>query len=316
MASQSQQKIEHQGQQNRAERLFARSLAVWANDVVREWRVGSTKVGQKQAAELRGLLKDGYDATAKSVLRDDWRLYKQDEEDDPYEDAMTEIAIVLGALLAERLSAASTSILSTVSSFMRRATNAANESDGGSAADRVRTAKSDLTNRMRNHRLTIAVTESTWTVNTTRSTAILSVNDPLGNSVERVAQLIEDGDINAARRLSRQVVKLSRLPTSVKQGELIRFVNDARDRMVTPIAQGRVIASLRAQAEKLGTPEKKWLTVGDSKVRSSHASANGQVREADKPFDLSGGRLQYPGDSSLGASLSEVVNCRCALQWL
>lgn len=56
---------------------------------------------------------------------------------------------------------------------------------------------------------------------------------------------------------------------------------------------------------------KEWLTSRDKLVRHSHMRANKQVRKLDKPFRVGGSRLMHPGDSSLGASADEIINCRC-----
>lgn len=56
---------------------------------------------------------------------------------------------------------------------------------------------------------------------------------------------------------------------------------------------------------------KSWLTAGDERVRSSHKDASGQTVPMDAPFQLSGGQLMFPGDSSLGADADEIILCRC-----
>ena len=57
---------------------------------------------------------------------------------------------------------------------------------------------------------------------------------------------------------------------------------------------------------------KEWVTQGDSRVRGAHQAADNQSRELQQPFDVGGELLRYPGDTSLGASPENVVNCRCA----
>lgn len=57
---------------------------------------------------------------------------------------------------------------------------------------------------------------------------------------------------------------------------------------------------------------KTWKTVGDEKVRRHHADADFQKRNVKDPFTVGGESLQYPGDTSLGATLGNTINCRCA----
>ncbi len=62
--------------------------------------------------------------------------------------------------------------------------------------------------------------------------------------------------------------------------------------------------------------EKIWQTVGDANVRVAHIAANGQQRTANAAFSVGGEDLRFPGDSSLGASAENVINCRCAAIWI
>lgn len=66
-----------------------------------------------------------------------------------------------------------------------------------------------------------------------------------------------------------------------------------------------VIAQMRQQ----GDTHKKWVTRHDDKVRTSHAEADGQVRELDMPFTVGGESLQYPGQRT--APMKETASCRC-----
>jgi hypothetical protein len=67
---------------------------------------------------------------------------------------------------------------------------------------------------------------------------------------------------------------------------------------------------------------KVWHNMGDERVRGrpdgiyassrfDHWSCEGQEQFVDIPFNISGEQLQFPGDGSLGASLSNTINCRC-----
>jgi hypothetical protein len=56
---------------------------------------------------------------------------------------------------------------------------------------------------------------------------------------------------------------------------------------------------------------KQWITKGDQKVRPTHRSANGQVRNIGEPFHVGSSLMQEPRDESLGASAGETINCRC-----
>lgn len=63
---------------------------------------------------------------------------------------------------------------------------------------------------------------------------------------------------------------------------------------------------------------KVWTAILDDRVRDAHAIADGQKRDIGEPFEVNGELLRHPGDTSLGASASNVINCRCSssLQFL
>lgn len=69
-------------------------------------------------------------------------------------------------------------------------------------------------------------------------------------------------------------------------------------------------------AYNFGKTRKRWKTFGDSKVRKTHREAAGQTVPIGEPFIVGGYRLMFPCDSSLGADASEIVNCRCTVQYL
>ena len=61
--------------------------------------------------------------------------------------------------------------------------------------------------------------------------------------------------------------------------------------------------------------DKIWRTVGDERVRRHHADADFQLRKANEPFLVNGELLRWPGDTSLGASASNIINCRCTAEY-
>jgi hypothetical protein len=64
----------------------------------------------------------------------------------------------------------------------------------------------------------------------------------------------------------------------------------------------------------VGKPDvkKEWAAVLDEKTRLSHALADGQVKGMNDPYIVNGEYLMYPGDTSMGASLENIINCRCS----
>lgn len=65
---------------------------------------------------------------------------------------------------------------------------------------------------------------------------------------------------------------------------------------------------------------KVWDDVGDGKTRPSHFAMGRTYGKKGIPVDQefvspTGARLMYPGDRTLGAPASEIVNCRCLLRY-
>ena len=75
----------------------------------------------------------------------------------------------------------------------------------------------------------------------------------------------------------------------------------------------RVITAAEATREAF----KVWRSQADSRVRTietgpfDHLVPDGQRVPSHLPFTVSGEALMWPGDTSLGASLGNVIRCRC-----
>lgn len=61
---------------------------------------------------------------------------------------------------------------------------------------------------------------------------------------------------------------------------------------------------------------KEWNTILDNRTRPAHAVADGQVVAVNTPFIVASEQLMAPGDTSMGASVGNVANCRCSARYL
>jgi hypothetical protein len=73
--------------------------------------------------------------------------------------------------------------------------------------------------------------------------------------------------------------------------------------------------SLSAAQQTRAQMAKFWVHMADDRVRDSHRAAGGQRRTLDDAFLVSGERLMFPGDVSMGASPGTVVRCRCHIAY-
>lgn len=313
MASRTQQKIKATHDKRRGQVRLQRSLVPWIKEIVTNYRIGDIITTPTAIPILSGTLRTNYISMSTDVLTFDIREHKQ-IDDDTNKLIFESIALQLEQQFVNREPRVTRSVSSTANKSTARTTQLAIANEWTQ-----KEADTALTNYLKNQRLTIAVTESNWTVETTRRIAVVSVQDPLNNSVEQMVNLMRRGEFNEAVKLSRKVKKLAKLPTSVNQGKLIRLISGIPEnaRVVSPVTQAEAIFNVQRQAEALDSTGKMWETLGDGKVRASHEAANGQIQEnVEAPFILDGGALQYPGDSSLGADVAEVINCRCVSTYL
>lgn len=56
---------------------------------------------------------------------------------------------------------------------------------------------------------------------------------------------------------------------------------------------------------------KEWVSILDEVTRPWHVEADGQIRPISEPYIVGGQLLMIPGDTSLGASMSNIAGCRC-----
>lgn len=133
---------------------------------------------------------------------------------------------------------------------------------------------------------TIANTETQERTEGIRETITLT-------AYEELMQAVEDDDIDRARELAEASGSFT------------------AEEVVSDMENGHGIGSILI---KLLAAQKMWMTMGDNKVRTkpfNHRNANGQTAGIRDNFEVSGELLKYPGDTSLGASIGNIINCRC-----
>lgn len=70
-----------------------------------------------------------------------------------------------------------------------------------------------------------------------------------------------------------------------------------------------------SDAIKSGKRRKQWMDVRDKKERETHLQVGRTVKPINEPFLVGNSLMQYPKDTSFGASSSEIVNCRCTIKY-
>lgn len=90
--------------------------------------------------------------------------------------------------------------------------------------------------------------------------------------------------------------------------EALQAFNEGRAQAIA-----QLVEATGAQSEDT---EKIWDASGDQRTRADHREMDGDPVPIDQPFRAPDGSfLMHPGDTSLGASPRQVINCRCIVRY-
>ena len=64
-----------------------------------------------------------------------------------------------------------------------------------------------------------------------------------------------------------------------------------------------------------GATMKLWMTMRDERVRETHRNIDGQIKPINDLFYVGESLMNYPRDRSLGADMSEIIGCRCSIEY-
>lgn len=64
-----------------------------------------------------------------------------------------------------------------------------------------------------------------------------------------------------------------------------------------------------------GKTHKTWMTERDNKVRPTHMDVDREKIPINDAFYVGGSMMMFPKDSSMGAGMEEIANCRCWLEY-
>lgn len=193
------------------------------------------------------------------------------------------------ALLALRAAAGARLIDQTTSRHIGDALRSAREELGAGVPDAiVEKVAGRVFRRLSAPRINnIATTET--------QAATEGARDMIARDIARqMRPVIEAGDQEAARLLA----EVSGDYATYRAAEL-----------VDDVAPSEILLGLSAAM-------KMWKDMDDARVRPWHAEADGQMVPVAEPYVVKGELLMYPGDSSFGASVSNLARCRCISLWV
>lgn len=65
-----------------------------------------------------------------------------------------------------------------------------------------------------------------------------------------------------------------------------------------------------------GKTRKKWVDIRDDRERPDHRKVGGTIKPITEPFLVGDSIMDYPKDTSYGASANQIVNCRCTIKYI
>jgi len=125
----------------------------------------------------------------------------------------------------------------------------------------------------------------------------------------RIRRAIEEGEPLDQKTIDRAITQMQ-ARTQRYRGETI-----ARTESINALRAGQHESLEQAMDEGDLNPDdvtRTWDATLGSRTRDQHRSMDGQTRPRGEPFTApDGSRLMYPGDTSLGATAANIINCRC-----
>lgn len=70
-----------------------------------------------------------------------------------------------------------------------------------------------------------------------------------------------------------------------------------------------------SEAIRAGRKKKQWVDVRDRKERETHREVGGTVIPIEDTFVVGNSLMLFPKDTSLGAEMKELANCRCTVKY-
>jgi hypothetical protein len=169
-----------------------------------------------------------------------------------------------------------------------------------------------------------------------RTGGIVGLNAPQTEAVMNARTQLENLDAGyfdrkrRDRRFDSMVRRAIENDTPLRDADIDRIVGRYSDRLLKlrgdTIGRTETLQALNEAADEslrqvidegLAPPDavvRVWDATGDSRTRETHAAMDGQEVGPNEPFTSgSGAQLMHPGDGSLGAGASEIINCRCVV---
>lgn len=128
-----------------------------------------------------------------------------------------------------------------------------------------------------------------------------------------VRKAIEKGESLTAKQIDAAITSL--------QNRTLKYRGDviSRHESIKALRSGQHLSIMQAVKRgemDAGDVTKEWDATGDARTREEHLLMEGQTVPLLMPFTFpDGSRAQYPSDDSLGAPASNLIQCRCKIDY-
>jgi len=198
-----------------------------------------------------------------------------------------------------------------------------------------------LRRRFKSKSKAAGITETNWLAELTRrevATISTEVSAKLSKDIAEKL-IIESNDLVSIAKLKEtkeeiNLTKISKIDKRKNSEKFIKKINSLAEDGREQIAVMReatdinVIVRAKEKVEKkamdilnvvsaYAVMFKTWVNMGDKRVRPTHVQAGYSAkRRINKPFNVGMYLMQYPGDTSLGAGIEEIAECRCFVSYI
>lgn len=294
---------EHLDKKLELEENLVRDLNLYFEQLAEDFKVvyGATgkvlTLTESYEEELSSLLKKNYrmvandfsDLTQRALADEiDLDLYQPIPEEESK--LKEKIAIAVGAYILLRAKKITPKIAQTTQDVLLNLTDdyIVNQARAGLAVTNAEIAN-NVSQKVKEwglaHATTVATTEVQTLAEKAKNIENIQVKENIKNEVERIAK-------------GGAVIK-GKKPEELTKADL----KDAKE-----------ITAIASTVDVQKGSRKVWITSGDEKVRKSHSILDGKTIDQDDYFVTGmGSRMLYSGDMENGASLSDVINCRCVV---
>ena len=154
--------------------------------------------------------------------------------------------------------------------------------------------------------------------------ALMNQKDRLESMLEQYAKVLADTNAMAVKYINNDMLNVYKTTygfeaekfsmSMIDNTAIKKILTKGIARTETTRVENSARMDVGEQGKKMGfSMLKEWVATSDDRTRPAHADADGQQVPIDEPFIVDGEKLMYPGDISMGASPSNVINCRCTM---